>query len=53
MSKLGERIAADIAAEISDRRGFDLSALDDEIRDEMLRAWVEIVDKAIYGDGDA
>jgi len=47
VSKLGERIAADIAADLSDRSGFDLCDVDDEIRYEMLQAWAEIVDRNI------
>ena len=47
MSELGERIAAEIAADLSGRSGFDLCGVDDEIEDEMLATWAQIVDRNI------
>lgn len=42
--------AVAISYEISDRRGFDVRALDDETLEEIIQAWTEIIRKVVEDD---
>lgn len=47
MSEVAKRIVAEIQANLNDRSGFDLTALDDDIQEEITEAWMGIVDREI------